>query len=399
MDRRIIPREIADVATHLFSKYPIITITGPRQSGKTTFVRDAFPKLDYVNLEDMEERRFAQEDPKEFLRQHAKGAVIDEIQNAPELTSWLQVDVDGRGGVGHFVLTGSRQFEVMEAVTQSLAGRTAMLTLLPFSIGELVIGGMFTDYNDLLFRGFYPRIYEAGIDPARLLSDYISTYIERDLRKLSQIHNLSLFEKFLGLCAGRVGQVLNISSLANDTGITHTTASQWLTLLQASYIVYLLKPYHGNFSKRLIKSPKLYFYDTGLASRLLGIEKTTHVLHHPLRGNLFENLVVGEFIKYRYNRGLSESLYFYRDSKGNEVDLIYEVGGMPFPVEIKAGATLNNDYFSGIRYFLKRVAGPNPHTESEGLLVYAGDRVEKRLSIQVTHPSRLAAALSSLEKS
>ena len=399
MNGRIIHRELTELAKTLFSKYPIVTITGPRQSGKTTFVRNAFPELDYVNLEDMEERRFARDDPKEFLRQHAGGAVIDEVQNVPDLTSWLQVDVDERGGCGHFILTGSRQFEVMEAVSQSLAGRTAMLKLLPFSIEELRSGGFDVDYNDLLFRGFYPRIYDAGIDPARLLSDYISTYIERDLRKLSQVHNLSLFEKFLGLCAGRVGQVLNVSSLANDTGITHTTASQWLTLLQAGYIVYLLKPYHGNLNKRLIKSPKLYFYDTGLASRLLGIEKTEHVLRHPLRGNLFENLVVGELLKYRYNRGMSDTLYFYRDRKGNEVDVIYEVGGLPFPVEIKAGATLNRDYFSGIRHFVRGVAEPNPYTAYEGLLVYAGERVEQRSSIHITHPAKLSTTLGSLESS
>lgn len=398
LPNRVIRREITDIAKSLFSKYPIITITGPRQSGKTTFVRDAFPGLDYVNLEDMEERGFAREDPKGFLRRHQNGAILDEIQNVPDLPSWLQVHVDESGESGQFVMTGSRQFEVMEAVSQSLAGRTAMLNLLPFSMDELRAGGWIRDNDEHIHRGFYPRIYSSGLDPNRVLSDYISTYIERDLRQLSQIHNISLFERFLGLCAGRVGQILNFSSLANDTGISHTTASEWMTLLQASYVVYLLKPYHGNFKKRLIKSPKLYFYDTGLASRLLGIEKAEHVIHHPLRGNLFENLVVGELLKYRFNRALPDPFYFYRDSKGNEVDIIYEIGGLPFPVEIKAGSTLNSDYFRGLNYFIERVADRNPYTVSAGLLVYAGDRGELRNDSQVTHPAELSSVMSMLEK-
>ncbi|MGC9312258.1 MAG: ATP-binding protein [Sediminispirochaetaceae bacterium] len=398
MPKRIIPREITDIAKNLFSKYPIITITGPRQSGKTTFVRDSFPGLDYVNLEDMEERGFAREDPKGFLRRHHSGVILDEIQNVPDLPSWLQVHVDETGEPGQFILTGSRQFEVMEAVSQSLAGRTAMLKLLPFSIGELCAAGWIRSNDDLIHRGFYPRIYSSGLDPNRVLSDYISTYVERDVRQLSQIHNISLFERFLGLCAGRVGQILNLSSLANDTGVSHTTASEWMTLLQASYVVYLLKPYYKNFKKRLIKSPKLYFYDTGLASRLLGIEKAEHVFHHPLRGNLFENLVVGELLKYRFNRAMPDPFYFYRDSRGNEVDVIYEIGGLPFPVEIKAGSTLNSDYFRNLNYFTERVSDRNPYTVSAGLLVYNGDRVEMRNDIQITHPAELSWAMSVLEK-
>jgi predicted AAA+ superfamily ATPase len=255
-----------------------------------------------------------------------------------------------------------------------------MIKLLPFAVEELS-GRVNLDH--LLLTGFYPRIWDQRLDPVQALSDYITTYIERDLRKISQIHDLALFEKFLGLCAGRIGQILNVSSLANDTGITHVTASQWITLLEASYIVYRLKPYHANIGKRLVKSPKLYFYDVGLAARLLGIEQPEHVSKHPLRGQLFENLVVMESLKYRYNRVLPDNIYFFRDSKGNEIDLLMLSGGFPLPVEIKSGQTLNPDYFKGFAHF-DSVFPDSPH-RGKGMLVYGGQRIETHRGIQVTN--------------
>ena len=375
-----IPRIVEAKCLELFSKYPVITVTGPRQSGKTSLVRHVFPDLPYVNLENREERLYAQEDPKGFLQRFSDGAVLDEIQNVPDLTSWIQVIVDDRGKNGLFILTGSRQFEVMEAVSQSLAGRTAMIRLLPFSLEEL---SEKIDLDQLLLKGFYPRIWDQQLDPVQSLSDYITTYTERDLRKISQIHDLSLFEKFLGLCAGRIGQILNVSSLANDTGVSHVAASQWITILEASYIVYRLKPYHANIGKRLVKSPKLYFYDVGLAARLMGIEQPEHVGKHPLRGNLFENLVVMESLKYRYNRVIPDNLYFFRDSKGNEIDLLFLSGGFPIPVEIKSGQTLNPDYFKGFTYF-DSFFPDSPH-RGRGMLVYGGQRNETRKGIRITN--------------
>lgn len=375
-----IPRKVETKCLELFSRYPVITLTGPRQSGKTSLVRHTFPNLLYVNLENREERLYAHEDPRGFFQRFPHGVILDEIQNVPDLTSWIQVIVDDRGDNGLFVLTGSRQFEVMEAVSQSLAGRTAMIKLLPFAVEELS-GRVNLDH--LLLTGFYPRIWDQRLDPVQALSDYITTYIERDLRKISQIHDLALFEKFLGLCAGRIGQILNVSSLANDTGITHVTASQWITILEASYIVYRLKPYHANIGKRLVKSPKLYFYDVGLAARLLDIEQSEHVSKHPLRGQLFENLVVMESLKYRYNRVLPENIYFFRDSKGNEIDLLMLSGGFPLPVEIKSGQTLNPDYFKGFAHF-DSVFPDSPH-RGKGMLVYGGQRIETHRGIQVTN--------------
>jgi len=375
-----IPRIVETQCLELFSKYPAITVTGPRQSGKTYLVRHTFANLPYVNLENREERLYAQEDPKGFFQRFPDGAVLDEIQNVPDLTSWIQVIADDRRKNGLFVLTGSRQFEVMESVSQSLAGRTAMIRLLPFALEELSAK---IDLDQLLLKGFYPRIWDQQLDPVQALSDYITTYVERDLRKISQIHDLSLFEKFLGLCAGRIGQIVNVSSLANDTGISHVAASQWITILEASYILYRLKPYYANIGKRLVKSPKLYFYDVGLAARLLGIEQPEHVSKHPLRGYLFENLVVLETLKYRYNRVLPESLYFFRDSKGNEIDLLILSGGFPFPLEIKSGQTLNPDYFKGFPYF-DSVFPDSPY-RGKGLLVYGGQRNESRKGIRITN--------------
>jgi predicted AAA+ superfamily ATPase len=349
----MIDRTIEPVLKELAAKYPVVTITGPRQSGKTTLCRKVFPDMAYANLERPDTRDFATLDPRGFLGGYPNGVILDEIQRAPHLLSYIQAIVDERSAPGQFILTGSQQLEVLNTISQSLAGRTALLKLLPFSIAELGRRYLPPSVDRLLLTGFYPRIYDQQLDPTQTLGDYFETYVERDMRQLAAVKDLRLFEKFVRLCAGRIGQILNLQSLGNDAGVSHTTARAWMSLLEASYILFLLPPWYRNISKRLIKSPKLYFYDVGLASYLLGLENERHVSRDPLRGNLFENLVVMEALKYRYNRGRKSNLCFYRDGKGNEVDLILEFGPDLFPIEIKAGETITPDYFKGLKYFRK----------------------------------------------
>jgi uncharacterized protein len=373
-------RSIEPILLDLARRYPVVTITGPRQSGKTTLGRAAFPTLKYANLEAPDVRRFAIEDPRGFLAVHSGGAILDEIQRVPDLLSYIQTIVDEDKAPGRFILTGSQQFEVMNTISQSLAGRTALLKLLPFSIAELKQIHPPENIDRFLLNGFYPRIHDQGLNPTQALGDYLETYVERDLRQIATVKDLALFERFLKLCAGRVGQLLNLQSLGNDTGISHTTARSWMTLLEASYIVFLLQPWHTNISKRLIKSPKLYFHDVGLAAFLLGLENETQVSRDPLRGNLFENMVVGEALKFRYNRGRRNNLFFYRESNGNEVDLLAESGRRLFAVEIKSGATINPDYFKGLRHFSK-AAGTN--RQITGAVIYGGREIQKRTDFPV----------------
>jgi len=331
-------------------KYPVVTLTGPRQSGKTTLVRSVFSNKPYVNLEKPDIRNLAQNDPNSFLQQYPDGAIIDEFQNVPELSSYIQVIVDEKSKNNMFILTGSRQLEIMDTVSQSLAGRTAVLKLLPFSITEMTRGYKKTEETDnYIFKGFYPRLHEQNIPAAHFYSDYLQTYVERDVRKILQVKNLSLFERFIRLCAGRTGQLLNLNSLASDTGINHTTAREWMSILEASFIIYLLPPWFKNMGKRLVKSPKLYFYDTGFASNLLGINQSEQIFTHPLRGSLFENLVIMETVKHLYNRGYRHPLYFYRDSNGVELDLLFPRGGNWIPIEIKSSATLTDYMFKNLR--------------------------------------------------
>ena len=376
----LLKRTIETVLKDLSGKYPVVTITGPRQSGKTTLCRKMFAHKPYANLESPDIRQFAVDDPRGFLAQYPDGAVIDEIQRAPDLVSYLQplVDEDRRDGL--FILTGSQQFEVSNTINQSLAGRTALVKLLPFSIAELQPVFGLPDIDRLLYHGFYPRLWEKQLNPTQALGDYYQTYIERDLRQLVAIKDLNLFQRFVQLCAGRIGGLLNVSSLANDTGISHTTAGNWLSLLEASYIIFQLQPYFRNISKRLIKSPKLYFYDVGLATFLLGIENETQLARDPLRGNLFENLVVAEALKYRFNRGRRSNLYFFRDSKGNEVDLLIVSGSNFFPIEIKSGMTITRDYFKGLNHFGK--VFPD-HIPSGSGLVYGGEAAQKRTDVAI----------------
>ena len=362
-------REISNQLLTAAKSYPTVTVTGPRQSGKTTLCRMLFPDLPYSNLEDPEIRAFATDDPRGFFRSFPQGGILDEFQRVPDLTSTIQVIVDNPDFKGTFILTGSCNLSVRHVVNQSLAGRTAMIELLPFSFPEIQSLQKDCTTDQLLFTGFYPRIYDQNLDPTQALSDYIATYAERDVRQLHMIRDLTQFQKFMGLCAGRIGQILNLESLGNDTGVSQTTAREWLSLLEASYITFRLPPFFANISKRLIKSPKLYFYDTGLAACLMGIRHMDQIATHPLRGMLFENMVVCETLKYFLNRTRRPQLYFYRDSNGNEVDLVITHVGQPIPIEIKSAATLSPALFKGIAQFCKTI----PEAEHP-LLVYDGQQ-------------------------
>lgn len=385
----MIPRVLVPTLTDVAGQYPVVTVTGPRQSGKTTLCRATFPEQPYVNLEAPDTREFARSDPRGFLEAHKNGAILDEIQRVPELLSYLQPMVDENPAPGRFILTGSQQFEVMTAITQSLAGRTALLKLLPLSMEELGTAGIHMLVDQQIMTGFYPRIYDAHLQPTQALGDYVETYVERDIRQLISIKDLALFEKFVRLCAGRIGQLLNLQSLGNDVGISHTTARSWLTLLEASYIVYVLQPWHTNVSKRQIKTPKLYFYDVGLAAYLLGVENETHINRHPLRGSLFENLIVIEALKYRYNRGMRSNLYFWRDSKGNEIDLLIESGPDVAAVEIKAGATISGDWFKALRAFAAKLSVP----PKASALIYGGTEQQRRSDVTIWRATDVAAMM------
>lgn len=370
----MIPRLLASQLLRSAGQFPVVTVTGPRQSGKTTLCRAVFPDKPWVSLEDPDQRRFATEDPRGFLQVWRDGAIFDEFQNVPDLPSYLQGMVDDDPAPGRFILTGSQHFALMNRVSQSLAGRTAVLHLLPFSLSELEGYAATQSLSATLLRGFFPRIHDRHLDPWDALGAYFATYVERDLRQLTAVHDLQRFERFVRLMAGRVGQILNLSSLASDAGIAQPTARAWLDLLQTSWIVFLLPPWFVNRGKRLIKSPKLYFSDVGLAARLLGLREEAQVARDPLYGALFENLVVAEALKWQLNAGDRAELYFYRDVSGAEVDLLIPAGGSWRLVEAKAGATVNPDYFRGLRRFS---AGhpDDPHT---GCVVFGGEGEQLR---------------------
>ncbi len=386
MIARLLSKQLRQAA----STYPIVSLVGPRQSGKTTLARALFDEKAYVTLEAPDIRAYAHEDPRGFLADHVEGAILDEIQRAPQLLSYLQGMVDDDPRPGRFILTGSQHFLMMRDVSQSLAGRTAILTLLPLSIPELQEAGIpWGPATELIQKGFYPRLYESKIEPYALLRDYFQTYVERDVRSLLRVHDLQTFEIFVRLCAGRVGQILNLTSLANDAGISPTTAREWLGLLETSFVLFRLVPYHANIGKRLIKSPKLYFHDVGLAAYLCGIEEARHLDNHPLRGQLFENLVVADLLKRRLNQGKDNRLCFYRDSTGNEVDLLYPLGPDWLPVEIKAGQTIRSDHFKGFDQFAKVRTDSGP----KGLLVYGGTETQQRSAGTATGIATMNAEL------
>ena len=365
----IISREIQDECLNVAKFYPVVTITGPRQSGKTTLAKKVFPEKPYISLEDPDIRRLAHEDPRSLLEIYPDGCIIDEIQRAPDLISYIQTIVDTHKQNGKYILTGSSQFHLMQNISQSLAGRTAILKLLPLTMSEAVQFNQKYTLDEWLVRGFYPRVYDEALDPIKAYRNYYETYIQRDVRQLINIKDLRLFERFIRLCAGRIGQLFNASHLADETGVSVPTIKSWISILEASYIVFFLEPYYANIKKRLIRSPKIYFYDTGFSSYLLNIETSEQMSRDPLRGSLFENLIILELIKSRYNKGLDHNLFFYRDSHQNEIDLLFKQGSRFNCIEIKSGKTFHPGFVKGLEYFHKNF----PEKILQSFCIFSGD--------------------------
>lgn len=382
----MIPRHLESKLLGAAKSYPVVHLTGPRQSGKTTLVRKAFPRHSYVSLEDPDEREFASSDPRGFLQRLKDGAVLDEVQRVPELLSYLQTEVDRDDRPGRFILTGSQQLILRSQIGQTLAGRSAILHLLPFSFRELVrrrpaephsitepAGRTIKPDRELetvLFEGLYPRIHDKGLDAHDWLANYYRTYVDKDVRQVLGIGDLETYQRFVRICAGRNGQLVNFSSLAADAGISHSTARQWVSTLEASFLITLIRPHHQNFNKRLIKSPRLYFLDTGLLCYLLRIGDADALLDHPYRGPIFEAFVFSETIKAFMNRGMDPTLFFWRDRTGHEIDLLIERGDELLPVEIKSGRTVVMDSFKSLKFWLSLKG----NSQETGALVYAGDK-------------------------
>lgn len=363
----MIERTLATKILSLAQKFQVITLTGPRQSGKTTLARAIFPSLPYVSLEEPDIRQIALTDPRGFLSNFPTGAVLDEIQNTPELFSYIQRIVDENRQI-QFILTGSSNFLLMEKISQTLAGRTAVFHLLPFSLQEL--GQRAETYENMIFTGQYPRIFDRDITPTDFYPSYIQTYVDRDVRLIKNIENTNAFIQFTQLCAGRIGQLLNYAGLAADAGISPNTARSWLSVLESSFILYRLQPYHRNFNKRLVKSAKLYFYDTGVACSLLGIKAQDQINLHYMRGPLFENLILNECIKRNYNRGENRHPTFWQDNHGKEIDCVLENGSNLTAVEIKSGKTMSTSYFDNLRFWRSLPGLP----VSREFVVYGGDQ-------------------------
>jgi predicted AAA+ superfamily ATPase len=392
----MLERAIASKLSSLAKQFPVISITGPRQAGKTTLVKMFFSGHDYVSLEDPDERGFAHSDPKGFLRRFdGRSVILDEIQRAPELLSYIQGIVDNEALPGRFVLTGSQQFQFMSKITQTLAGRTAVVYLLPFSLSELMKARIPDPYKivelpdsgnkpsdsleNLIYKGMYPRIHDKGLEPHDWLQSYFATYVERDVREIVNVGDLETFRRFVRLCAARSGQLINFSSLSLDAGISHTTARNWLSVLQASFVLHLLPPHHANFSKRIIKSSKLYFMDTGLLCYLLRIKSPGDITMHPMKGAIFETFVLSELYKAFTNLGETPPLFFWRDRTGHEVDIVIDAANMLIPVEIKSGETVAASFFEGLNYFIS-LGAPAATT---GVLVHGGEAMYKRDGITV----------------
>ncbi|MBN1105070.1 MAG: ATP-binding protein [Deltaproteobacteria bacterium] len=390
----MIPRLLTEYLLRDASFYPVLAVTGPRQSGKTTLVKAAFPEHAYVSLEETDVRNFAKEDPRGFLSRFSGPAVIDEVQRTPDLLSYIQTEVDRDPSPGRYVLTGSQNLMLMEKVSQTLAGRCGILHLLAFSRAELekqvqgepasadkLFANRATSLDrwEIIRIGFYPPIHDRGIPPEVWLSDYVRTYVERDLRTLVNVGDLETFERFLKLCAGRIGQLVNYASLASDCGVAVDTARRWISVLKTSFIVFMLPPHYRNFNKRIIKSPKLYFHDTGLACLLLGIRNQDQLFAHPLRGALFENYIVAEVVKAYFNHRLPAPIFFWRDQSGHEIDLLIEDGNVLYPVEIKSAATVVRDMFEGLKWWT-RLAGQE---STPSALVYGGAESYQREGIVV----------------
>jgi len=364
LKRKIIPK-----ANYLLEKFPVISVTGPRQSGKTTLIRNYFPDYTYYNLEMPDFREWATSDPKEFLNTIGEKVILDEIQRVPDLFSYIQVFSDERNTTGQYILSGSQNFLLMQNISQSLAGRVAILKLLPFSLAEIKESTIKYEIEKLIFNGLYPRIYDKNIAPQDYYPNYLQTYIERDVQLLRNIVNQNNFIQFVRLCAGRAGQIINHASLANDAGISVSTVKEWLSILEASYIVYFLYPHPKNYNKRLIKMPKMYFYDTGLLCYLLKIKTYNDLQYHFAKGAIYENFVINDILKQIYNRCEVPAAYFWRDKNGHEIDLILELNNKIYPIEIKAAKTMSTDYFKNLTYYNKISGNPAEYS----YVFYAGD--------------------------
>lgn len=376
----MIPRQAEKTINSFLKGFPIVTLTGPRQSGKTTLAKMIFKDRPYVSMEEPDLRQIAQDDPRSFLKRFSEGAVFDEVQRSPDLLSYLQSLVDAEGRMGRFLLTGSQQFGLMSDITQSLAGRTAFVELLPFSFNELIrVDKLPVDADRMILTGCYPPLYDRDLTPSSWFGAYVNAYVERDVRQMLKVQDLNAFNQFIRLCAGRTGQLLNLSSLATECGITHNTAKAWISVLEASYLIFLLRPHHANFNKRLVKMPKLYFYDVGLVAWLLGIRTAEQVQTHPLRGNMFETLIISEMAKSQLNKGERPALYFWRDSNGNEIDLIIEQGAHLMPIEIKSGRTLTRDFYKGLEKWCE-IAG---NSAVRPTLIFGGDETYQHREINV----------------
>lgn len=369
MFKRVIESELIQMA----KEYPVVTVLGPRQAGKTTLVKSVFSDKPYVNMESPEMRALAETDPNGLLLRYSDGAVIDEVQRTPQLLSYIQLIIDERKQNGLYILTGSHQLDLQTHITQSLAGRTAILNLLPLSFSEIFQQKNIADENELMLSGFLPRIYTEKQQPTKAYRNYLKTYVERDVRLLINIKDLSAFQKFMTICASRIGQLINYDDISNEIGISNNTVKQWLSILEASFVVIRLQPYYANIAKRLIKTPKLYFIETGLAAYLLGIKSVEQMQRDPLRGHLFENMVVMELMKSRYNRGLDPDLFFYRDQQKHEVDVIYKNANQLIPIEIKSSKTFIKKFMGEIDYFSELF----PEQCDRGYIVYAGNQTQK----------------------
>ena len=377
----MITRAITPELMTLLQEYPVVTLLGPRQSGKTTLARMALPDFEYLNLETPDVHQHAQSDPRAFLNQHPPPVIFDEIQRAPDLRRYIQTLTDARPENGQYVLTDSHQLELRATITQSLAGHAALLHLLPFSVRELSAAGITLDgFEDYVIRGFLPRIYDQNQRPGAAYANYHQTYVERDVHQIIRLRDANLFNKFLRLLAGRVGQLIHYQSLAGDVGVDAKTIREWLSILEASFLVFPLPPYFENFGKRVIKSPKYYFTDVGLLAYLLGIETPAQVLRDPLMGQLFENLVILEALKARYNRGKPAELYFYRDSHGHEIDLLYPLGRELGGVEIKAASTFHSSFKKTLLYFSRR-----QHRLAQSHVIYNGAPMDFSDGVQALH--------------
>lgn len=375
----MIHRSITSHLQHMITKFPVISLTGPRQSGKTTLLRNAFPNFRYVNLERPDMRDLLLSDPLGYLQSAGPGVIFDEAQNIPELFSYIQVISDERNSTGQYILSGSQSFLLSERISQSLAGRVSINHLFPFDTGELKMLNE-QEINSAIFKGFYPRIFDQRISPPDFYPSYLQTYIERDIRTLKAVENLNTFSRFLGLCAGRIGQVLNLSSLANDAGIAVNTAKAWLSLLEASFIIFQLQPYYRNFNKRIIKSPKLYFFDSGLACSLLKINDPEVLNTHYLYGALVENYIISDIIKKEYHSGKRPSVFYWRESNGTEIDCIIEKSPDEITaVEIKGGHTFNTDYLKNLNKF----TGSTKNLKVDKLLISMGDQSFKSGDVRI----------------